>query len=105
MGFDTKGAGSMVVKGSRRDRTPELVKIPDSREGWVESVRLLLDSYFHGNPCPEFDYSLIRKAGEPIKVTARLFAPLLSGGAIDGAVPRFDSGLTLDRSLRRGSAA
>ncbi|ELR24324.1 ribonucleosidetriphosphate reductase, adenosylcobalamin-dependent, putative [Acanthamoeba castellanii str. Neff] len=67
VGFDTKGAGSMVVKGSRRDRTPELVKIPDSREGWVESVRLLLDSYFHGNPCPEFDYSLIRKAGEPIK--------------------------------------
>jgi hypothetical protein len=71
VGFDTKGAGSMVVKGTRRDRPTEAVKIPDSREGWVESVRLLLDSYFHGQACPEFDYSLIRLAGTPIKVHER----------------------------------
>jgi hypothetical protein len=67
VGFDTKGASTLVVKGNRRERTPELVKIPDSREGWVESVRLLLDSYFLGTACPEFDYSQIRLAGMPIK--------------------------------------
>jgi adenosylcobalamin-dependent ribonucleoside-triphosphate reductase len=41
--------------------------IPDTREGWVESLRLLLESYFHGLPHVEFDYNQIRPAGEPIK--------------------------------------
>jgi ribonucleoside-triphosphate reductase len=67
VGFDTKGAGSLIVKGNLKDRAPDKVKIPDSREGWVESVRLLLDSYFLGTGCPEFDYSQIRLAGLPIK--------------------------------------
>ena len=26
----------------------QLYEIPDTREGWVESLRLLLESYFHG---------------------------------------------------------
>ncbi len=42
--------------------------IPDSREGWVESVRLLVDFYEHQRPTfPVFDYSLIRGPGLPIK--------------------------------------
>ena len=41
--------------------------IPDTREGWVESMRLLLESYFHGTAKMVFDYSEIRDAGEPIK--------------------------------------
>lgn len=42
-------------------------QVPDSREGWVESVRRLIESYEKGSRTVVFDYSLIRKAGEPIK--------------------------------------
>ena len=67
VGFDTKGAGNLVVKGLNQDKSPEFYTIPDTREGWVESVRLLIDNYLtYGSPV-EFDYSLIRKAGTPIK--------------------------------------
>jgi len=67
VGFDTKGAGEIVVKGINRDRNEEIFMIPDTREGWVESLRLLLESYFHGTSAIDFDYSKIRLAGEPIK--------------------------------------
>ena len=40
--------------------------IPDTREGWVESVKLLLDSYFHNTASIVFNYSKIRSSGEPI---------------------------------------
>ena len=66
VGFDTKGAGTMVVKG-QADRDPETYVIPDTREGWVESVKLLIDSYFTGGTPVEFDYSNVRPAGAPIK--------------------------------------
>ena len=66
VGFDTKGAGEIVVKGidEKRETT---YQIPDTREGWVESLKLLLESYFHGQAEVKFDYSKIRLAGEPIK--------------------------------------
>ena len=67
VGFDTKGAGEIIVKGINRDRNEEIFMIPDTREGWVESLRLLLESYFHGTAHVEFDYNQIRPAGEPIK--------------------------------------
>jgi len=67
VGFDVKGAGEIIVKGINRDRNEEIYMIPDTREGWVESLRLLLESYFHGLPLVEFDYNQIRPAGEPIK--------------------------------------
>ena len=67
VGFDTKGAGEIVVKGVNKDRTEETFQIPDTREGWVESLRLLLESYFHGTAPMQFDYSIVRPAGEPIK--------------------------------------
>lgn len=41
--------------------------IPDTREGWVNAVRRLLASYVHCTHWPEFDFSQIRQAGEPIK--------------------------------------
>ncbi len=66
VGFDTKGAGEIVVKGIDKTRGTMFV-IPDTREGWVESMRLLLESYFHGQAEVNFDYSEIRGAGEPIK--------------------------------------
>lgn len=48
--------------------TTHRFQIPDSREGWVESVRQLLNAFWsdHGS-MPEFDYSLIRPAGALIK--------------------------------------
>ena len=67
VGFDTKGAGEILVKGVEKDREEQVFVIPDTREGWVESLRLLLESYFHGQAPVKFDYSLIRLAGEPIK--------------------------------------
>ena len=43
-------------------------QIPDTREGWVESTSLLLNSMLRQNQnIQQFDYSLIRPAGAPIK--------------------------------------
>jgi len=64
IGFDTKGAGKLTIKQPKEDG---VFIIPDSREGWVESLSLVLDGFFHGKPLPTFDYSQIRKYGEPIK--------------------------------------
>lgn len=68
IGFDTK------IKQEELDRMviptkfngSKLYRIHDSREGWVKSVMLLLESYFDGVYI-DFDYSLIRKEGEFIR--------------------------------------
>ena len=41
--------------------------IPDTREGWCESVQAQVESYLKGSPKPEFNYTLIRGPGLPIK--------------------------------------
>lgn len=66
VGFDTKGAGSVIVLGPSKSETTRFV-VPDSREGWVESVELLLNSYFRNTGKLTFDYSEIRPAGAPIR--------------------------------------
>ena len=65
VGFDTKGAGTTKIKEPQW--LEDVYKIPDSREGWVESVRIMLDGYFFGSKVPKFDYSLIRPAGAAIR--------------------------------------
>jgi len=67
VGFDCKGAGEIIVKGINRDRTEEIFQIPDTREGWVDSLKLLLESYFHGTAAVKFDYNQIRAEGVSIK--------------------------------------
>ena len=67
VGFDVKGAGEVMIKLPNPNRGIEEYVIPDNREGWVESLKLLLESYFHGSAEIVFDYSKIRPAGEPIK--------------------------------------
>lgn len=67
VGFDTLGAGQIIIKGPNTKRNKEVYQVPDSREGWVESLRLLLESYFLGTAPIEFDYSLIRPAGSIIR--------------------------------------
>jgi ribonucleotide reductase alpha subunit len=64
VGADTLGAGTLTIQSQKEKE--HSYQIPDTREGWVESVRLLINSYF-GEPKYIFDYSLIRKEGEPIR--------------------------------------
>jgi len=65
VGFDTKGAGKITIK-EPKDGYFEF-QIPDSREGWVEALKLILEAYFLGKQVPQYDFSLIRPAGEPIR--------------------------------------
>ena len=65
VGFDTKGADSVTIKSP--EWSSETHEIPDSREGWVESVKILLDGFYFGSKVPAFDYSAIRPAGALIK--------------------------------------
>jgi len=47
------------------DATVEYV-IEDSREGWVDSIRVLLERYTLNGPEPLFNYNFIRSAGQPL---------------------------------------
>ena len=65
IGFDTKGAGKIAVIEPVGD--PELILVEDSREGWVEAISCLIDSFLDETSAPvEIDTSLVRKYGEPI---------------------------------------
>ena len=66
VGFDTKGEGKIIIQEPSKEQEIQY-KIPDSREGWVYSMTLLLDGYFSGRGNPIFDYSQIRAFGEPLK--------------------------------------
>jgi len=68
VGFDTKGKEKgLVVYGPAENLEGEY-RIPDTREGWVDSMATLVNSYLKpGQHAITFDYSLIRQAGEPIK--------------------------------------
>jgi len=67
VGYDTLGAGQMVL--SKPQPYEARVVIDDTREGWVHSLEVLLDSYFVSSPNPTvvFDYGKIRPKGQPIK--------------------------------------
>lgn len=68
VGFDTKGAGKITVGYPYGQ--PHIYHIPDTREGWVESVRILLEAYLKFEETDyeirPFDYSHIRPAGQPL---------------------------------------
>ena len=65
VGFDTEGAKSIVFK--EPEYINDIYVIDDSREGGVESVHILIDSFFFGSKMPKFDYSVIRPEGAPIR--------------------------------------
>jgi ribonucleoside-diphosphate reductase alpha chain len=81
VGFTTNWRGEAIMP---EKTDSEIFVIPDSREGWVESLIKLMCSYINSprygkNKFPIFDYSQIRKHGEPIKGfggTASGFDPL-----------------------------
>jgi ribonucleoside-triphosphate reductase (thioredoxin) len=67
VGFDTMGAGQLTLC-QPIDNSDDPIVIDDSREGWIESVAMLLRTYF----LPEqravrFNYEEIRPLGAPIK--------------------------------------
>lgn len=66
VGFDTRGS-ERNIEIRTPTKEPEWYTIPDTREGWVESVVRLINAYLRNTPYPLFDYSQIRPAGEPIK--------------------------------------
>ncbi len=75
------------MQGVKQAAEGDKFVVPDSREGWVESLRLQakrpscmvslylivtcralqLEAYFCGYARPVFDYSLVRPRGQPIK--------------------------------------
>jgi ribonucleotide reductase alpha subunit len=67
VGFDDRGADKeFLIYEPQPDTDP--ISIPDTREGWVESVSLLINSYLKSDQkSPVFEYSQIRPAGTPIK--------------------------------------
>ncbi len=66
-GIDTAGVGKLTIHEPDESQT-NLFVIPDSREGWAQSVGILLESYFFKNRIKVgFDYSQIRPAGTRLK--------------------------------------
>jgi ribonucleoside-triphosphate reductase len=67
VGFDTVGQDKEFSIYAPLE-VESIYEIPDTREGWVESVRLLLNSYLRqGQSKQKFNYDLIRPFGAPIK--------------------------------------
>jgi adenosylcobalamin-dependent ribonucleoside-triphosphate reductase len=67
VGFDTLGQDKQMPIYAPTEPV-STYEVPDTREGWVESVRLLINSFLRQNqPIQEFNYDLVRPAGAPIK--------------------------------------
>lgn len=70
VGFDDKGADKDFTIYEPKDGldNTQIYRISDDREGWVESVGLLINSYLKPDyPSYGFRYDDIRPAGTPIK--------------------------------------
>jgi len=66
VGYDTKGANTVFV--AEPEGEDELILVQDTREGWVEAISCLIDSYISEGSGPvKIDTRLVRKYGEPIK--------------------------------------
>jgi adenosylcobalamin-dependent ribonucleoside-triphosphate reductase len=81
VGFDTIGQDKQMSIYAPTEPV-SIYEIPDTREGWVESVRLLVNSFLRQNQSiQEFNYDLIRPLGAPIKGF---------GGVASGPAPLID---------------
>ena len=66
VGFDDKGADKDFAIYSPQGE--ETYVVPDTREGWVESLSIILNAYLKPDQkTPVYDYSQVRPAGVPIK--------------------------------------
>jgi ribonucleoside-diphosphate reductase alpha chain len=65
VGFNTAWKGNGVTMPQKS--SPRPYRIPDSREGWAMSTRLLIESYTQNGTWFRSDYSDIRPEGSPIR--------------------------------------
>lgn len=78
VGFDTLGASKDFTIYRPEPGEAHAYQVPDTKEGWVEATRLVLESFLiPGRRAVDLDYSLIRPAGSPI----RTFGGTASGPA------------------------
>ena len=68
LGFDTLGAENLIIQQPVVLQNNPLFVVPDSREGWVQAMAYVVNAFFKGEVYPDFDFSLIREKGAPIKV-------------------------------------
>ena len=81
VGFDTLGQDKQMSIYAPTEPA-NIYEIPDTREGWVESVRLLINSFLRQNQSIQlFNYDLIRPLGALIKGF---------GGVASGPAPLID---------------
>ena len=104
VGFDDKGADKdfMIYEPNK----PAVIDvIADDRESWARSVGDLINSYLKQDQSPiDFDYSLIRPLGSPIKTfggTASGPAPLIK---LHKAIKKIFTGRAGDKLTRRDIA-
>lgn len=65
-GADTKGEGRVKIQKPRTTEEPHIVE--DSREGWVELIRVVLNSFVGKGHFPLYiDYTKVRGRGVPLK--------------------------------------
>jgi adenosylcobalamin-dependent ribonucleoside-triphosphate reductase len=77
MGFDLRGAGRVTLVYPATSLDTHIVE--DSREGWIECVRIVLNAFVGRGALPRaWDYSQIRKEGTPLKTF---------GGTASGSKP------------------
>jgi ribonucleoside-triphosphate reductase (thioredoxin) len=87
--FDTKGAGKVFVEQPKRGGCTYVVE--DSKEGWCDLVREVLESYVGNGKRPaHIDYSHIRPMGAPITTF---------GGIAPGPKPLIECIENIDRIL------
>ncbi len=88
--FDTKGAGTVRVVEPQRAEYTHVVD--DSKEGWVDLIRCLLDAYVGACKRPaRIDYSQIRPQGSPIRTF---------GGIAPGPGPLIECVENIDKVLK-----
>lgn len=68
VGFDTRGANKPTIYPINTILDSVVFNIPDTREGWVDAICVLLESYTKPDSTKIiFNFDLIRKAGMPIR--------------------------------------
>jgi ribonucleoside-triphosphate reductase len=95
VGFDTK-ASSMNIKifPLNKEHHKHYI-VEDSREGWVESLKVLLKSFFQEDQYQVvFDYSQLRAAGKPLKIF---------GGVSAGPQPLIDLHRNISKLLENNA--
>lgn len=104
VGFDDKGADKdFIIYEPTKSTTVEVIE--DSREGWRDATVTLINSYLKQDQSPvEFDYSLIRPLGTPIKTfggTASGPEPLIK---LHSAIRKLFSGRNGEKLTRKDIA-